>query len=806
MIALETFRIKSMWGNYNFDFACSMACGRSGGLISMWDPNSFIKDDILCDDAFIIVKGHWRNTVGDCYMINIYGPQDSLAKAILWNRITDFMHQHADNSGLIDLTLGGRLFTWMNKAGMKLSKLDRFLISEEVVEALPDVRVTAIDRFYLNWRNITLEGSSYLMKNFASSTTRIMQWHSETKTSDRVTKHDNLQLIMSIEEKIKAGSANDEDSDSRIKLLQKVDILDTFESVDLFQKACVKWDIEGDENSNFFHRLKSSKTMIRMWISLRLLTLLDYVLMTVIAWRLLFSLDEVKNAGWDCGSSKAPGPDGFSFAFVKKFWDDFKVDILKYVNIFLDTGSLPHGSNSSFFTLIPKVDFEKAFDSVSWKYLDFVLLKLGFGSKWRPWIRACLCSSRALVLVNGSLTSEFSIKHGLRQGDPLSPFIFILVMEGLHNALSTVVFYLASGLKINIQKSNVYGIGVSDVNVSSMASNSGCASGSFHFTYLRLPIGSNMSLTSSWRVLLDSLNIGSLKAFNLALLQKWHLRLLSRKNVLWVKVIKALHGQEGGFDNNGCIYNGTWVRIISSSNFLHSNNIIPNSFFLFQAGCSTRIRFCKDTWVGDSPFYIRYNRLYRLEREKDYLIIDRIDHVQWRWNWSRPILGAQDSADLLDMLFEISSAEINEVEDTCVWSLGTDGTFSIKDARCIINSNILLSLAPSTVWDKNIPRKVNIFIWRLILDRLPHKLNLSSRVIDIQAIFCPSCNGNVESSNHIFLSVILPLTFGCLFVNGVIFSTSFAFIWWLWRYRNSVTFRSHPMRKSDIFDNIRFSS
>nr|GEU77424.1 ribonuclease H-like domain-containing protein [Tanacetum cinerariifolium] len=120
----------------------------------------------------------------------------------------------------------------------------------------------------------------------------------------------------------------------------------------------------------------------------------------------------------------------------------------------------------------------------------------------------------------------------------------------------------------------------------------------------------------------------------------------------------------------------------------------------------TRVfRFWKYTWVRDSPFYIRYNRLYRLEREKDYLIIDRIDHGQWRWNWSRPNLGARNSAELLDMLFEISSAEINEVEDTCVWSLDTDGTFYIKDARCIIDSKILPSLAPSTVLDKNIPRK-----------------------------------------------------------------------------------------------------
>nr|GFB87328.1 RNA-directed DNA polymerase, eukaryota [Tanacetum cinerariifolium] len=60
-------------------------------------------------------------------------------------------------------------------------------------------------------------------------------------------------------------------------------------------------------------------------------------------------------------------------------------------------------------------------------------------------------SIRTSILVNGSPTSKFSAKRGLRQRDPMSPFLFILVF-----------FYLASGLKINIQKSNVYGVGVSD--------------------------------------------------------------------------------------------------------------------------------------------------------------------------------------------------------------------------------------------------------------------------------------------------------------------------------------------------------
>ncbi|GKE23085.1 hypothetical protein Tco_1434597 [Tanacetum coccineum] len=65
------------------------------------------------------------------------------------------------------------------------------------------------------------------------------------------------------------------------------------------------------------------------------------------------------------------------------------------------------------------------------------------------------------------------------------------------------VFYLASGLKINIYKSNIYGIGVNEDEVYNMASNAGCIVGNILFNYLGLPIGSNMKSFASWKMLID---------------------------------------------------------------------------------------------------------------------------------------------------------------------------------------------------------------------------------------------------------------------------------------------------------------
>lgn len=78
------------------------------------------------------------------------------------------------------------------------------------------------------------------------------------------------------------------------------------------------------------------------------------------------------------------------------------------------------------------MDIEKAYDHVNWNYLLKVLSDMGFGKKWVNWIKFCVSTVKFSIIINGSAEGYFQSQRGLRLGDPMSPFLFLLAMEGFN--------------------------------------------------------------------------------------------------------------------------------------------------------------------------------------------------------------------------------------------------------------------------------------------------------------------------------------------------------------------------------------
>nr|GEY57770.1 cysteine-rich receptor-like protein kinase [Tanacetum cinerariifolium] len=172
-----------------------------------------------------------------------------------------------------------------------------------------------------------------------------------------------------------------------------------------------------------------------------------------------------------------------------------------------------------------KVNFQKAFDSVRWDHLDDILGKFSFGNKWRGWIRGFLISFKASVLVNGSPTDVFSFHRGLNQVDPLSNFLFILVMESLHVSFQRLIDR-GMFVPVTVRKDNLVPI-----------SHLFCADDAMF-----------IGKWSSSNVSVLMLGISSLLALNLALLFKWIWRFLTSQSGLYKNVIKAIRGNNGSID------------------------------------------------------------------------------------------------------------------------------------------------------------------------------------------------------------------------------------------------------------------
>jgi len=88
-------------------------------------------------------------------------------------------------------------------------------------------------------------------------------------------------------------------------------------------------------------------------------------------------------------------------------------------------------------SMLLKLDLSKAFDSISWDYIQKILTAFGFAPSWVRWIFNLLSSTFFSTLINGIPSATYRPSRGIKQGDPLSPFLFVILAEGLGRSLTS---------------------------------------------------------------------------------------------------------------------------------------------------------------------------------------------------------------------------------------------------------------------------------------------------------------------------------------------------------------------------------
>ncbi|GKV41862.1 hypothetical protein SLEP1_g49342 [Rubroshorea leprosula] len=968
---------RTLWGTEDFDWVAKPSVGRSGGLLCIWNDKVLKKLEVIEGNNFIGISGLWGDERIPVYLLNIYSPCQLMGKRFLWDDLQNLMNSRRgnwclvgdfnavrgieeraggsginaemrefdnfiNNAALIDLPLLGRKYTWYNSNGQYMSRIDRFLLSEDWVSRWGDVKQWGLRRSVSDhcpillknekidwgpkpfkffdawfekpgcrelirsvWKFNEIQGKKgFILKEKLKRTKKALKEWSRNLTEevdDKVKKAESV--IAEIDEKGESSQLTAEDVERRrgsfIDLWKNLRIKERMWQ----QKAKRMWFKEGDANTRFFHTCVKGRwrrneiNCIR--INGELYTGVKEIkeevakyfkdLFSEEAWQrprldgirvnqisqaenemlgAVFEEKEIKEAIWDCCSSKSPGPDGFNFGFVKKMWEDIKVEVIDFVQEFWDQGRLARGSNASFIVLIPKkdnpqgiedyrpisligimykiiakllanrlrkvlpkvigeqqmafiegrqlidgvvianevidevkrkrknsflfkVDFEKAYDRVSWSFIDYMMMRMGFSEKWRKWIQECLRSSSVSVLINGSPTKEFPVSKGIRQGDPLSPFLFLIVAEGLNGLVSAAVeknlykgvmvgsggttithlqfaddtiffgeasdenikvvkgimrtFELASGLKINFAKSQLIGMGVEENWTARMAYRLCCSQGEFPLKYLGIPIGGNHRKTEMWYPMIQS---------------------FKKKLASW----KGRHLSLGG-------------RITLINSVLSSLPVFLMSVFLIPKGILLSIDKIRKSFLwgggGDERKvnWVKWEKICKKKEEGGLGVRDlrkfnlalmgkwwgrlaenKEGNGTWTWNlnWRRN-LYEWEVEEAEELQKRIESVRVTDGDpDRWEWIHDKGGQYSTKSAYALLSRERVDLKEEKTykrIWNPILPSKISAFNWQLVLDKIPTKANLVRRGIikDVAESKCALCNEEEEDATHLFL-------------------------------------------------------
>ncbi|GKV33388.1 hypothetical protein SLEP1_g41905 [Rubroshorea leprosula] len=558
---------RTVWNSGDCGWVMKESIGASRGLLCFWNKKNFDKTGDHTGDGYLRISGEWGFHKVKCNLVNVYGPNDRQKRLKLWDELRNMITEEGGRWLIVgDFNAVRCLKERRGRTGESpdMREFDTFILSAGLI----DIKM-------VNRRFTWYKPDDHCAIVLKSRTT---DWGPKPfRVLDAWLLHPDFKKI--IEEKWKAMEVDG--FAGLLKQIEQVDIkneeldLEEFEILqrqegfqkmwDIMRKREVIWKQKSRRNwvkkeaMNYFSKLfqedkwsrpkpyevnfKQISTEENQWLERP------------------FSTEKIEEALRSCEGSKAPGPYGYNFTFLKFAWNNLKEDFMSFFSEFNKNGrQLVDGvlvlnevveevKKKKQQAFVFKADFAKAYDCVNWSFLEWMMDRMGFGTKWRRWIMECLSTSRISVLINVSPTEEFKVEKGLRQGDPLSPFLFLMIGEGLNGLVQkaateglfrgveigrrglecsllqfaddTIImgkadtenvfmvktilqwFELMSGLRINFSKSSIYGYNVPVNWVEGSAGMLRCGVEKSPFIYLGLPVDGNPRRKKLWEPLIN---------------------------------------------------------------------------------------------------------------------------------------------------------------------------------------------------------------------------------------------------------------------------------------------------------------
>ncbi|GJR22771.1 RNA-directed DNA polymerase, eukaryota [Tanacetum coccineum] len=662
MDAMSHMDVKFMWGNSNYDFVCSDSLGSSGGILCIWEPSIFKKDNVTISDNFVAIYGTWLTNNVKVLLISVYAPQQPAYKRVLWEYLSTLLGRW-----------NGDVIIMGDFNEVRPLCLDRHLSDHRPIllrEILLDFGPTPF-RFYHSWFSYdgfdemvekTWRSFSYsdtngmirFKKKLQDLKSSIRLWVKDKRASLSSLKHDIVSELREIDKELDSGLVSDEQLARRLDLKGQLHDINDKEASDRFQKSKVRWAIEGDENSSFFHGIINKK---RSQLAIR--------------------------------------------------------------------GILVDGSWQSDPQVVKEI-------------VTRACVRFGKGGL------------NVVVNLRGiRLNSSLSLSHLFYADDAL--IIGEWSSDNLRGIINVLkCFFLASGLQINIHKSQLLGVGVARPEIEAAASSIGCSIMENQFRYLGVTVGGNMSRCKAWSDIVSKLRsrlskwktktlsiggrltllksvlgasplycmsifkapkgvlkemesirnkffigadnwdkkitwvawdkvlaskkngglgVSSYFALNRALLFKWIWRFVSQDDSLWFHVMQALYGPN--IDSHSIHYSSNWCSILKEMQMLKA-----------KALCDS------------------FPRMFALEMEKNCMVATKMV-APVDASFRRSVRGGIELVQFNELRAILESVSLSHSLDRWICNASSDGSFRVKDIRNLIDDLILPSGSGPTKWMKN---------------------------------------------------------------------------------------------------------